>query len=108
MSAIVFGEGKWDVGSAENRRGQSENDKIESAANNGDHEPENGDEAGKVPFRHYGGSVRTVDCVDSGSIKIVEKRSAAKPKVMVWYAAAKWTTKRTMTTCKKSRTVMRT
>ena len=52
-----------------NGRGQAEYDEIESAASSDDDEPENGDEAGNDLFRQYGGFVRTVDGVVSGSIK---------------------------------------
>ena len=69
-------------------------------------ESENGVKVGKVPFQHYGGSVRTMDGVVLASIKKgVENQTAAKPKVMV--GGSKRTMKRIMTTCKKLRTVMR-
>ena len=49
-----------------------------------DDESENGVKAGKVPFQHYGGFLQTMEGVVLGLIKKgVEKRAAAKPKVMV-------------------------
>ena len=103
-SAIVFGESSWEnenADSGDSQKADTENDveisdqavNEEEAADSGDSQKAdtendveisdqavNEEEANTAPFRHYGGSVRTVDGETTGNTKKQAKRQSIDKK----------------------------